>query len=68
MLVDFLRSQDVRWAAVEALGKMGAAASAQAPLVANLLRDKNKDVRWTAVEALRKMGAAASAQAPLVAN
>ncbi|WP_375769555.1 HEAT repeat domain-containing protein [Archangium gephyra] len=68
VLIDCLRSLDVRQEAAKALGNMGAAASAQAPLIANLLEDKDEDLRQKAVEVLVKLGAEAGAQAPLIAN
>jgi HEAT repeat protein len=53
-----------RVAAAEALRKMGAAAKAAVPALADALRDRERDVQLAAAEALAKMGAEAQQAVP----
>ncbi|WP_084610779.1 HEAT repeat domain-containing protein [Archangium violaceum] len=66
LLVEELRPGDgeAPRTVLEALSRMGAAATVHAPAIARLLQDKDWKVRINAAGALGAMGAGASAQAP----
>jgi HEAT repeat protein len=59
-------SPRVRSGVLQALGEMGAAASAHAPRVATFLDDGDSSIRREAITALGKMGPAAAEHAPRI--